>query len=156
MVQRGLNCAIVDEVDSILIDEARTPLIISGTGEESDEMYKKADDFVRRLTPMRIKEMEDKEIYDDVDADYIIEEKNKHAVLTARGIEKAQRAFGIENLADYENVELQHYINQALHAHGIMQRAVSYTHLAHCIKSSPKFTIYILTRAPVYGIIARS
>lgn len=81
MVQRGLNFAIVDEVDSILIDEARTPLIISGTGEESDEMYKKADDFVRRLTPIRIKEMEDKEIYDDVDADYIIEEKNKHAVL---------------------------------------------------------------------------
>ena len=126
MVQRGLNFAIVDEVDSILIDEARTPLIISGTGEESDEMYKKADDFVRRLTPMRIKEMEDKEIYDDVDADYIIEEKNKHAVLTARGIEKAQRAFGIENLADYENVELQHYINQALHAHGIMQRDIDY------------------------------
>ena len=126
MVQRGLNFAIVDEVDSILIDEARTPLIISGTGEESDEMYKKADDFVCRLTPVRIKEMEDKEIYDDVDADYIIEEKNKHAVLTARGIEKAQRAFGIENLADYENVELQHYINQALHAHGIMQRDIDY------------------------------
>lgn len=100
MVQRGHSFAIVDEVDSILIDEARTPLIISGKGEESDEMYLKADAFVSRLTPFRIKEMESKESYDDIDADYIIEEKNKHTVLTSRGIEKAQRAFGVENLAD--------------------------------------------------------
>ena len=78
MVQRGHSFAIVDEVDSILIDEARTPLIISGKGEESDEMYLKADAFVSRLTPFRIKEMESKESYDDIDADYIIEEKNKH------------------------------------------------------------------------------
>ena len=126
MVQRGHSFAIVDEVDSILIDEARTPLIISGKGEESDEMYLKADAFVSRLTPFRIKEMESKESYDDIDADYIIEEKNKHTVLTSRGIEKAQRAFGVENLADYENVELQHYINQALKAHGTMQRDVDY------------------------------
>lgn len=126
MVQRGHNFAIVDEVDSILIDEARTPLIISGKGDESDEMYQKADAFVSRLMPFRIKEMESKESYDDINADYIIEEKNKHTVLTARGIEKVQKAFGIENFADYENVELQHYINQALKAHGIMQRDVDY------------------------------
>ena len=125
-VQRGHAYAIVDEVDSILIDEARTPLIISGQGDTSDDMYQKANDFVRRLTCMKIKEMDSKESYDNVDADYIAEEKNKTATLTARGIEKAEKTFGVENLADLENAQLQHYINQALKAHGTMQRDVDY------------------------------
>ena len=126
MVQRGHYFAIVDEVDSILIDEARTPLIISGHGEESDEMYEKADNFVKYLKPLRVKEMDSKETYEDAEEDYIIDEKNKNAVLSAKGVEKAQRAFGIENLADIENVELQHYINQALKAHGTMHRDIDY------------------------------
>lgn len=126
MVQRGHAYAIVDEVDSILIDEARTPLIISGHGEESDEMYQKANAFVRRLKPFRIKEMDSKEAYDNVDGDYVIEEKNKNAVLTNSGVEKAQETFGVENLADSSNIELQHYINQAIKAYGTMQRDVDY------------------------------
>lgn len=126
MVQRGHNFAIVDEVDSILIDEARTPLIISGHGDKSDEMYEKANNFVKYLKPLRIKEMDSKETYEDAQEDYIVDEKNKNAVLTTVGVEKAQRAFGVENLADIENVELQHYINQALKAHGTMHRDVDY------------------------------
>ena len=126
MVQRGQAFAIVDEVDSILIDEARTPLIISGHGEESDEMYQKANAFVRGLRKYVVKEMESKESYDDVDGDYVVDEKNKNAVLTASGVEKAQKAFGIENLADIENVGLQHYINQALKAYGTMKRDIDY------------------------------
>ena len=126
MVQRGQAFAIVDEVDSILIDEARTPLIISGHGEESDEMYQKANAFVRGLRKYVVKEMESKENYDDVDGDYVVDEKNKNAVLTASGVEKAQKAFGIENLADIENVGLQHYINQALKAYGTMKRDIDY------------------------------
>ena len=126
MVQRGQAFAIVDEVDSILIDEARTPLIISGHGEESDEMYQKANAFVRGLRKYVVKEMESKENYDDVDGDYVVDEKNKNAVLTASGVEKAQKAFSIENLADIENVGLQHYINQALKAYGTMKRDIDY------------------------------
>ena len=126
MVQRGQAFAIVDEVDSILIDEARTPLIISGHGEESDEMYQKANAFVRGLRKYVVKEMESKENYDDVDGDYVVDEKKKNAVLTASGVEKAQKAFGIENLADIENVGLQHYINQALKAYGTMKRDIDY------------------------------
>ena len=126
MVQRGQAFAIVDEVDSILIDEARTPLIISGHGEESDEMYQKANAFVRGLRKYVVKEMESKENYDDVDGDYVVDEKNKNAVLTASGVEIAQKAFGIENLADIENVGLQHYINQALKAYGTMKRDIDY------------------------------
>ena len=126
MIQRGQAFAIVDEVDSILIDEARTPLIISGHGEESDEMYQKANAFVRGLRKYVVKEMESKENYDDVDGDYVVDEKNKNAVLTASGVEKAQKAFGIENLADIENVGLQHYINQALKAYGTMKRDIDY------------------------------
>ena len=126
MVQRGQAFAIVDEVDSILIDEARTPLIISGHGEESDEMYQKANAFVRGLRKYVVKEMESKENYDDVDGDYVVDEKNKNAVLTASGVEKAQKASGIENLADIENVGLQHYINQALKAYGTMKRDIDY------------------------------
>ena len=126
MVQRGHAFAIVDEVDSILIDEARTPLIISGQGDQSDDMYKKASDFVRRLRCLRVKELDNKESTDDVAEDYIVEEKNKTAVLTKNGIEKAQRIFGVDNYADSANIELQHYINQAIKAHGTMQRDVDY------------------------------
>ena len=126
MVQRGHAFAIVDEVDSILIDEARTPLIISGQGEQSDDMYKKASDFVRRLKCLRVKELDNKESTDEIAEDYIVEEKHKTAVLTKNGIEKVQRVFGVENYADPENVELQHYINQAIKAHGTMQNDVDY------------------------------
>ncbi len=126
MVQRGHAYAIVDEVDSILIDEARTPLIISGRGEESDEMYVKASQFVRRLKPYKVTEADTKETYDDLEEDYLIDEKNKTATLTRRGIERAQQYFNVENLADPENVSLQHYINQALKAYGTMHLDVDY------------------------------
>ena len=126
VVQRGHNFAIVDEVDSILIDEARTPLIISGQGSASDEMYGKADAFVRSLRALRIKEKDTKEDYDDVTEDYIVDEKGKRATLTSRGVEKAEKFFGIENYADIDNTELNHYVNQALHAHGVMKRDVDY------------------------------
>ena len=126
MTQRGHHYAIIDEVDSILIDEARTPLIISGQGEKSDEMYERANRFVRSLTDLKVKEMESKEEYGEADADYVVEEKDKNAILTARGIEKAQKFFGVENLADPENVALQHYINQAMKAIGTMRRDIDY------------------------------
>ena len=126
LVQRGHNFAIVDEVDSILIDEARTPLIISGQGSASDEMYGKADTFVRSLRALKIKEKDTKEDYDDVSEDYIVDEKAKRANLTQHGIEKAERFFGVENYADIENADLTHYVNQALHAHGVMKRDVDY------------------------------
>jgi len=127
MVQRGHSFAIVDEVDSILIDEARTPLIISGQGDESTDLYRKADDFVCSLkqkvyTSIDTKEEED----EDIDADYVIDEKARTAVLTARGIKKAERVFGLENYSDVENGTLSHHINQALRAHGIMKRDVDY------------------------------
>ena len=127
MVQRGHVFAIVDEVDSILIDEARTPLIISGKGDASTALYEQADAFVKRLKKQvyaSIDEREDKD--DETDADYIVDEKAKTATLTARGIAKAEAAFGIENLADIENSTLSHHINQALKAHGIMKRDVDY------------------------------
>ncbi len=128
MVQRPLNYAIVDEVDSILIDEARTPLIISGKGENSSEMYAKADAFVTRLTPLVIAEMDDKTETDSLseDADYIVDEKAKTAVLTQNGIAKAEKYFRVENLSDEVNFELQHYINNALKAHGTMHRDEAY------------------------------
>lgn len=127
MVQRGHNFAIVDEVDSILIDEARTPLIISGQGDESTDLYRQADEFVCRLKKMTIVKTDDKEEEsEDIDADYIVDEKAKTATLTARGIEKAEKHFGLENLADIENATLSHHINQALKAHGIMKRDIDY------------------------------
>ena len=125
-VQRGHNFAIVDEVDSILVDEARTPLIISGHGTKSTEMYDKADAFARKLRKFVIKEMDSKESYDDVDADYIVDEKANNAILTPNGAEKAEAFFGIENLSDPENSEIAHHINQAIRAHGIMKRDVDY------------------------------
>ena len=126
MVQRGHNFAIVDEVDSILIDEARTPLIISGAGEKSTDMYDRADAFARKLRKYVIKEMDSKESYDDIDADYIVDEKANNAILTPKGAQKAESFFGIENLSDAENSEISHHINQAIRAHGIMKLDVDY------------------------------
>ncbi len=126
MVQRGHAFCIVDEVDSILIDEARTPLIISGEGDPSTDLYDRAEAFVRNLREYRIKEIDAKENNDDVDADYIVDEKARTTVLTASGIEKAERAFGLKNLSDPENATLAHHINQAVRARGIMHRDVDY------------------------------
>ena len=127
MVQRGHAFAIVDEVDSILIDEARTPLIISGQGDESTDLYRRADDFVSRLKKQVYTSVDEKEEEDeDLDADYVVDEKAKTATLTARGIAKAEKAFNLENLADMENATLSHHINQALKAHGIMKRDIDY------------------------------
>ncbi len=126
MTQRDHIFAIVDEVDSILIDEARTPLIISGEGEKSTDMYDRADKLVKTMRQFRIKELDQKEVNDNVDADYIVDEKAKSTVLTASGILKAEKYFGIENLSDPENSELAHYINQAVKAHGIMKKDVDY------------------------------
>ena len=126
MVQRGHNFAIVDEVDSILIDEARTPLIISGLGDESTKLYQLADMFAKKLTKKVIKE-EDKKVLDESDdADYIIDEKAKTVNLTPRGIKKAETAFNIENLSDPENMTISHHINQALRANGIMKADKDY------------------------------
>ncbi len=126
MGQRGHNFAIVDEVDSILIDEARTPLIISGEGEKSTDMYDRANKLVKGMREFRIKEIDQKESTDDVDADYIVDEKARTTILTAAGVEKAEKFFEIENLSDPENSELAHYINQAIKAHGVMKRDVDY------------------------------
>lgn len=126
MVQRGHHYAIVDEVDSILIDEARTPLIISGAGDKSTDLYHQADTFVRRLKKKVFTETDDKTLDDDIDADYIVDEKAHTATLTARGVEKAESFFGIENLSDIENMTISHHINQALKAHGLMKRDVDY------------------------------
>ena len=127
MVQRGHAFAIVDEVDSILIDEARTPLIISGQGDESTDLYRQADDFVSRLKRVVYASVDEKEEEsDDLDADYVVDEKARTATLTARGIAKAERAFNLENLADIENATLAHHINQALKAHGVMKRDIDY------------------------------
>ena len=126
VTQRGFAYAIVDEVDSILIDEARTPLIISGQGEKSTDLYEKANAFASKLKVFRIKELDDKELHDDVDADYIVDEKAKTVVLTKRGTEKAEKFFGIANLSDTENTTIAHHINQAIRAWGIMKNDVDY------------------------------
>ena len=127
-VQRILTYAIVDEVDSILVDEARTPLIISGQGDKSTELYGKADVFVRRLSGTVFKETDDKQHVDDADVntDYIVDEKAHTATLTRKGVEKAEKYFGIENLSDVENLTLSHHVNQALKAHGLMKNEVDY------------------------------
>ena len=115
----------MDEVDSILIDEARTPLIISGGGDESTDLYEKADQFARRLKKHVIRELDAKsDAAEEVDADYIVDEKANTTILTKRGIAAAERFFGIENLSDPENTTLNHHINQAIRAHGIMKRDV--------------------------------
>ncbi len=126
MSQRGHSFAIVDEVDSILVDEARTPLIISGAGDKSTDLYKHANSFVLRLKKQVFAELDDKENNDDIDADYVIDEKASTATLTKAGIEKAERGFNVENITDPENMTLLHHINQALRAIGIMRRDKDY------------------------------
>ncbi len=127
LVQRGHAFAIVDEVDSILIDEARTPLIISGQGDESTDLYRKADDLVRTMKKMVVASVDEKaEEDEDLDADYVVDEKARTATLTARGTAKAERYFNLENLSDLENSTLAHHINQALKAHGVMKRDIDY------------------------------
>ncbi|MDY4661678.1 preprotein translocase subunit SecA [Pseudoflavonifractor capillosus] len=127
MVQRGHAFAIVDEVDSILIDEARTPLIISGQGDQSTQLYQIVDSFVSRLKPKKVASVDEKEEEDpNLDADYVVDEKARTVTLTARGIEKAEKAFNIENLADPENTTLSHHINQAIRAWGLMRRDKDY------------------------------
>ena len=127
LVQRGHAFAIVDEVDSILIDEARTPLIISGMSEKSTAMYSAADQFVSRLKKLVVSSVDTKEEEaSDIDADYVVDEKAKTATLTLRGIRKAEEYFHVENLADPENAELSHHINQAIKAHGVMKRDIDY------------------------------
>ena len=126
MVQRDHAFAIVDEVDSILIDEARTPLIISGQGEKSSQLYEIADRFAAQLSCLRVKEVDAKEEQDDIDADYIVDEKAKTATLTPHGQKRAEAYFKVENLSDPANTTLQHHINQAIKARGVMQRDVDY------------------------------
>ena len=127
MVQRGHAFAIVDEVDSILIDEARTPLIISGMGEQSTQLYTLADRFAAGLTGLVKATVDDKEEEDeDIDADYVVNEKARAVTLTARGIAKAEKAFNVENLSDPENTTLSHHINQAIRARGLMKRDIDY------------------------------
>ena len=126
LVQRGHAFAIVDEVDSILIDEARTPLIISGKGEDSSKLYEMADHFVSTLRKQVFAKTDEKEVQDDYDCDYFVDEKSRTVSLTAAGIAKAERFFGVENLADPENTTLSHHINQAMKARGIMKKDIDY------------------------------
>ena len=125
-VQRGWSYAIVDEVDSILIDEARTPLIISGQGDKSTELYQAVDRFAKTLRMMKVKEVDEKESQDDIEADYIVDEKARTATITPQGAQKAEEYFHIESLNDPENLTLAHHINQAIKARGVMQRDVDY------------------------------
>ena len=126
MVQREHNFVIVDEVDSILIDEARTPLIISGKGEESSKLYEMADYFVSRLKKQVFSTTDDKELQDQYDCDYVVDEKDRTVSLTQKGIAKAEEFFAVENLADMENATLSHHINQAMKARGLMKRDIDY------------------------------
>lgn len=126
MVQRDLHYAIVDEVDSILIDEARTPLIISGAGDKSTDMYKRANSFASRLKAKVYVQMDDKKHDDEIEEDYIIDEKAHTAVLTAKGVKKTEQYFGLENLSDPENITISHHVNQALKAHGLMKKDIDY------------------------------
>ena len=129
-VQRGHNFAIVDEVDSILIDEARTPLIISGQGDKSTDLYERADVFAKSLKYETITETDAKEDNDDIyveeGIDYIVDEKAKTATLTPIGVKKAEAFFNLENLTDPENITIQHHINQAIKANGVMKRDIEY------------------------------
>ncbi len=125
-VQRGHAFAIVDEVDSILIDEARTPLIISGQGDKSTDLYRRADDFARTLHHITVVEVDAKESQDEIEADYIVDEKHKTATITPRGVTKAEAFFNVENLMDPENATLLHHINQAIKARGCMRKDTDY------------------------------
>ena len=140
MVQRGHNYAVVDEVDSILIDEARTPLIISGMGQGANELYAVADQFVKRLKRIVVTEQNDKELDEDIDADYIVDEKARTATLTAKGVKKAEMAFGVDNLSDPDNMKLQHHINQALQANGCMHRDKQYVVVDGQVQIVDEFT----------------
>ena len=126
LVQRGHAFAIVDEVDSILIDEARTPLIISGRGEQSSKLYEMADAFVATLRRQVFAKTDEKEVQDDYDCDYFVDEKSRSVSLTASGIAKAEKYFGVENLADAENSTLSHHLNQAMKARGLMKKDIDY------------------------------
>lgn len=126
MVQRGHVFAIVDEVDSILIDEARTPLIISGMGDASTSLYTTVDRFVRSLKKVKMVELDSKELHDEIDADYVVDEKARSVTLTAKGTKKAEANFNVENLADPDNMTLSHHINQAIRAYGTMERDQQY------------------------------
>ncbi|MBR3862366.1 MAG: preprotein translocase subunit SecA, partial [Clostridia bacterium] len=126
MVQRGHAFAIVDEVDSILIDEARTPLIISGAGQKSTDLYERANTLVRTMTKLVRKEVDNKEATDDIEADYLVDEKGRNAILTPRGAKRAEEFFELENFADPANSEIAHHVNQAIHAWGVMKRDVDY------------------------------
>ncbi len=126
MSQRGHVFAIVDEVDSILIDEARTPLIISGAGDTATDLYARAEALVRTMRKFVIKELDNKEEHDNIDADYIVDEKANNAILTPRGAKKAEAFFGLENFTDSENATIAHHVNQAIRAHGCMHRDVDY------------------------------
>lgn len=126
MVQRGFNFAIVDEVDSILIDEARTPLIISGEGDKSTDMYNLVDKFVCGLKMVKVRELDDKELNEDIDGDYVVDEKAKTATLNPSGVKKAEEYFHVENLMDSDNITLLHHIDQAIRAHGIMRKDIDY------------------------------
>mgnify|MGYP003818130203 CR=1 FL=1 len=145
-VQRGHAFAIVDEVDSILIDEARTPLIISGAGTKSTDMYQRADDLAQRLKCLRVKEVDAKEDNDAVDADYIVDEKARTATLTTTGVAKVEKYFSIDNLTDPENSEIQHHINQAIKARGVMQRDVDYM-----VKDGQVLIVDEFTGRPMFG-----
>ncbi len=127
-VQRGHNFAIVDEVDSILIDEARTPLIISGQGDKSSDLYLKANSLARSMKMVKVKEMDDKETDEEADynGDYVVDEKARTATLTPQGVKKAEEYFSISNLNDTENIKIAHHINQAIKAYGVMQRDIDY------------------------------
>ncbi len=126
MVQRGHVFAVVDEVDSILIDEARTPLIISGMGEQSTQLYELVNRFASGLRCLKRESFDTKEEHDDIDADYLVDEKAHTVTLTKQGVEKAERYFNIENLSDVQNTTLAHHINQAIRAHGLMRRDIDY------------------------------
>ena len=126
MVQRGHDFAIVDEVDSILIDEARTPLIISGAGETATDLYERTEALVRTMTKFVIKEFDAKQSPDDIKADYIVDEKANNAILTPQGAKKAEAYFGLENFTDLQNTQIVHHVNQAIRAHGCMKRDVDY------------------------------
>ena len=146
LVQRGHSFAIVDEVDSILIDEARTPLIISGKGEDSSKLYEMADYFVSTLRKQVFAKTEDKEVHDDYDCDYFVDEKSRTVSLTASGIAKAEKHFGVENLADPENATLSHHLNQAMKARGLMRRDRDYM-----IENGQVIIIDENTGRPMYG-----
>ncbi len=140
-VQRGHHYAVVDEVDSILIDEARTPLIISGAGDKSTDLYTIVDKFARTLTMTKVREVDSKEdMESNISGDYIVDEKGKTATLTKSGIEKAEKYFNVENLMDIENSTLQHHINQAIKAHGTMYKDVNYLVADGEVKIVDEFT----------------